>query len=149
VRVDERSVGTGDDGSATTSRRVAARRVAARRVAAGICGLEALVLVGFCVFFLWEVVQGGSDDPTRAVMSVVLIAVFAVGLGLLARAWLRGAAWPNTPTIVVGLLLLPVAWSLFGAGQVAIGLLVGLGGVGGVVSAALAKEPPPPPPEAG
>jgi hypothetical protein len=97
-----------------------------------------VVLLGFCGFYLWELAQGAGDDPTRVVMSVVLIAVFAVLLLVLARAWLRGANWPNTPTIVWNLLLLPVAWSLFQAGRGVLALSVAVVAVLGVVAAARA-----------
>lgn len=109
-----------------------------RLLAAALCGLHALVLLGFCVFYLWELVQGAGDDPTRVVMSVVLIAVFAVLLGVVGRAWLRGANWPNTPTIVWNLLLLPVAWSLFQAGRGVLALGLAVLGFLGVVAAARA-----------
>lgn len=109
-----------------------------RLLAAALCGLHALVLLGFCVFYLWELVQGAGDDPTRVVMSVVLIAVFAVLLGVVGRAWLRGANWPNTPTIVWNLLLLPVAWSLFQAGRGVLALGLAVVGFLGVVAAARA-----------
>lgn len=114
------------------------RRDPFRLLAAALCGLQTLVLLGFCAFYLWELVQGAGDDPTRVVMSVVLIAVFAVLLGVLGRAWLRGANWPNTPTIVWNVLLLPVAWSLFQAGRPALALALGVVGVLGVVAAARA-----------
>lgn len=109
-----------------------------RALAAGLCALHAVVLLGFCGFYLWELAQGAGDDPTRVVMSVVLIAVFAVLLLVLARAWLRGANWPNTPTIVWNLLLLPVAWSLFQAGRGVLALSVAVVAVLGVVAAARA-----------
>ena len=110
-----------------------------RLLAAALCGLHALVLLGFCGFYLWELAQGAGNDPTRVVMSVVLIAVFAVLLLVLARAWLRGANWPNTPTIVWNLLLLPVAWSLFQAGRAVVALALAVVAVLGVLAAARAN----------
>ncbi|EBM0725681.1 hypothetical protein XE97_25315, partial [Salmonella enterica subsp. enterica serovar Senftenberg] len=89
-------------------RPVGGRRDIARDVAAAVCAVQALSLLGFVVFYLVELVQGAGDDPTRVVMSALLILVFAVGIGALARGWWRGANWPNTPTIVWNLLLLPV-----------------------------------------
>ena len=112
-----------------------ARRDPFRLLAAALCGLQAVVLLGFCAFYLWELVQGAGDDPTRVVMSIVLIAVFAVLLGVLGRAWLRGANWPNTPTIVWNVLLLPVAWSLFQAGRGVWALALGVVGILGIVAA--------------
>ena len=114
------------------------RRDPFRLIAAALCGLQALVLLGFCAFYLWELVQGAGDDPTRVVMSIVLIAVFAVLLGVLGRGWLQGANWPNTPTIVWNVLLLPVAWSLFQAGRGVLALALAVVGVLGVVAAARA-----------
>ncbi|MFC8503526.1 hypothetical protein ACFUC1_14275 [Pedococcus sp. NPDC057267] len=111
------------------------RRDPFRLLAAALCGLQAVVLLGFCVFYLWELVQGAGADPTRVVMSIVLIAVFAVLLGVLGRAWLRGANWPNTPTIVWNVLLLPVAWSLFQAGRAVLALALGVVGILGIVAA--------------
>ena len=71
-----------------------------RAVAAGVCGLQALALLGFVVFYLWELTQDSSDDVARVVMSALLILVFAVGIGAMARGWVRGDNWPNTPTVV-------------------------------------------------
>lgn len=110
-----------------------------RRLAAAVCALEALTLVAFAVYFVWELAQGASSDATRAVMSAALIVVMAVGLAVLARAWMRGADWPNTPTVVWNLLLLPVAWSLLQAGRPVVGGALGLVAVVGVVAAVRAR----------
>jgi hypothetical protein len=110
-------------------------RDTARDVAAAVCALQALSLIGFVVFYLVELVQGAGDDPTRVVMSALLILVFAVGIGALARGWWRGANWPNTPTIVWNLLLLPVAWSLFQADRAVVALVLGLVALVGIVAA--------------
>ncbi len=113
-----------------------------RRIAAGVCAIEAVVLLGFCGFYLWEIAQGQSNDTGRAVMSTLLIAVFAVALGFLARAWVRGAGWPNTPTVVWNVLLVPVSWGLLTGGQALVGALVAVVAVVGIAAAALAGEPP-------
>jgi O-antigen/teichoic acid export membrane protein len=123
-----------------------------RAIAAVVCAVQALVLLGFCVFYLWELAQGGSADAGRAVMSVVLIAVFAIGLGLLGRAWQRGANWPNTPTVVWNLLLMPVSLSLVQSGHAAVGGVLAAVALGGIVAAVRARTsephaPSPPPPQ--
>ena len=87
-----------------------------RLVPAVVCGLEGLALLGFCAFYLYELVLGEGDDATRVVMSIALMALVAVALLVMARAWLRGLVWPRTPTILWNLLLLPVAWSMKDAG---------------------------------
>jgi hypothetical protein len=111
-----------------------------RRIAAAVCAVEALTLLGFCMFYLWELGQGASADATRAVVSAILIAVVAVGLAVLARSWWRGAGWPNTPTVVWNLLLLPVAWSLVQAGHLLIAVAVGVVALVGVVAAIGARS---------
>ncbi len=106
-----------------------------RSVAAGVCGLQAVAMLGFVVFYLWELTQDSGDDVGRVVMSAVLIAVFAVGIGALARGWVRGDNWPNTPTVVWNLLLLPVGWSVVQGDQRVVGVLVILVAVVGIVAA--------------
>ena len=95
-----------------------------RAVAAGICGVQALALLGFVGFYVWELTQDSADDVARAVMSAVLILVFAVGIAALARGWVRGDNWPNTPTVVWNALLLPVGWSLVQSDHGLVGALV-------------------------
>ena len=110
----------------------AGRRDPYRLAAGALCALQALVLVGVVVFYVVELARGESDDATRAVMSAVLILVFALLLGVLARGWLRGDNWPSTPTIVWNVLLLPVSWSLLQAGRAVVAvplLLVALAAV--------------------
>lgn len=107
-------------------------------MAAGVCVLQVVVLAGFVVFYLWELTQDTSDDVARVVMSAVLIAVFAVGIAALARGWLRGDNWPNTPTVVWNALLIPVGWSLVQSGRNLVGALVicvALLGIGSAIKA--------------
>ena len=106
-----------------------------RSVAAAVCAAQVVALLGFVAFYLWELTQDASDDVTRVVMSAVLIAVFAVGIGALARGWVRGDNWPNTPTVVWNALLVPVGWSLVQSGRVLVGSLVILDAQTGIASA--------------
>lgn len=111
-----------------------------RAVAALVCVAQALGLWGLCAFYLWEVATGHSDDVTRAVMSAILIAVFGALLLILARAWWGGAGWPNTPTVVWNLLLLPVAWGLKQGGFGWAAVVLAVVAVGGIVSALAAGD---------
>lgn len=111
-----------------------------RHVAASVCALEALTLLGFCLFYVWELGHGASADTTRAAVSALLIALVALGLAGLARSWWRGAGWPNTPTVVWNLLLLPVAWSLLQADHVLLAVGVGVVALAGVVAAIGARS---------
>lgn len=110
----------------------------ARTIAGVASAVQGLFLLGFCVFSLYELAQGGAQDATRLVMEVVLVAVFAAGLLALARYWWAGANWPNTPTIVWNALLLPVAWGIGQGGQWLVALGVALVAVTGIVSAVAA-----------
>lgn len=104
-------------------------------VAGGICAVHAVALVGLGVFYVWEVVRGEQDSVARAATSAVLIVVVALGLGLLARGWLRRASWARTPTMVWDALLLPVGWSLVQSGHPTIGVVVGGTALLGLVAA--------------
>ena len=106
-----------------------------RVVAAAICGGQALALLGFVVFYLWELGQDSADDVTRVVMSALLILVFAVGIAALARGWVRGDNWPNTPTVVWNALLLPIGWSLVQSDHGLLGALVIVVALAAIVAA--------------
>jgi hypothetical protein len=109
--------------------------------AAGILTLiEALVLLGFTVFYLYEIVTGSSERLATAATSAVLILVFAVGFGVLTRGWWRGADWPRTPTVLLNALLLPVAWSLHDAGRTGLALAVAAVAVATIVAAVAAPS---------
>ena len=106
-----------------------------RSVAAGVCAVQVVVLLGFVVFYLWELTQDSGGDVARVVMSALLIAVFAVGIAAMARGWLLGDNWPNTPTVVWNALLLPVGWSLVQGDRSLVGALVIVVALVGIVAA--------------
>jgi hypothetical protein len=95
-----------------------------RRLAAALCGVQALALLGFAGFYLYELAVGKGSDTGRVVMSAVVIALGGIGLALVARGWLGERRWPRTPTIVWDLLLVPVGISLLQAGRTGLGWLV-------------------------
>lgn len=105
----------------------------ARPVGAAVTGALTLALLALAGFYLYELGIGASDSPARVLMSVVLFLVFAVAGAAMSRGWLRGLTWPATPTLVIGALLLPTAWSVIQAGQVVPGLVLGVLAVTGVV----------------
>jgi len=100
--------------------------------------LEALTVLGFAGFYVYEMVTGATDDVTRAATSGALILVFGLGLLALARGWARAADWPRTPTVLWNALLLPVAWSLHESDRTPVALAVGLVAVASIVAAVAA-----------
>jgi hypothetical protein len=109
-------------------------------VAGALTALEALVLVGFAVFYVIEMVSGATDNLSRAAVSTVLIVVFGVGLLALARGWFGAADWPRTPTVLWNALLLPVAWSLREGDRGPIALALGAVALASIVAAIAAPR---------
>lgn len=76
-----------------------ARAPGARRLAGLICFVQSLALFGFSGFYLYELVLGEGQSPSLVLMSALLIALAAVFLGVMARAWWRALPWPRTPEV--------------------------------------------------
>ncbi|HET7798900.1 MAG TPA: hypothetical protein VFL38_00680 [Humibacillus xanthopallidus] len=112
----------------------------AHRVAGALTALEGLVLLGFTVFYVVEMVSGATDNLSRAAVSTVLILVFGVGLLALARGWFGAADWPKTPTVLWNALLLPVAWSLREGDRAQIAVALGAVALGSIVAAVAAPR---------
>ena len=68
----------------------------ARPLAALVCGIQGVVLLGFCAFYLYELVIGEGDDAARVVMSIALMALTGWRSLAMARAWRSGGTWPRT-----------------------------------------------------
>jgi len=82
-----------------------------------VCAVEAAVIAGFGIYGLVELARGEGTGTARVLTESILILVFAVGMGLLARLWLGRSSWPGTPTLVWHALLIPVVVSMAQAGQ--------------------------------
>src|SRR3954468_12528340 len=100
--------------------------------------VEALVVLAFVVFYVYEVVTGATDDVTRAATSGALILVFGIGLLALARGWWRAAEWAGTPTPLWNARLLAGAWSLRESGQTPVALAVAAVAVASIAAAVAA-----------
>ena len=112
------------------------REVRGSHRAAGLLTLlEAVAVLGFAGFYVYEMVTGATEDLTRAATSGALILVFGLGLLALARGWSRAADWPRTPTVLWNALLLPVAWSLHESGRTPVALAVGVVAVASIAAA--------------
>jgi hypothetical protein len=106
-----------------------------------LTGLQALALVGFAVYYVYELVIGEGSDATRVLMSAVLILLAGVALSLVALGWVRGASWPRTPTMVWNVLLLPVGVGLIQGDRALVGWTVVIVAVGATLAALGARDP--------
>jgi hypothetical protein len=106
-------------------------------VAAAIIGLQALGCAVFAVVFPLVAARSASLSSTSHVMFSVVTALFAVGLGLVARGLWRGLSWPRTATVVWLVLLLPVGWAMVQAGWGLVGLLILGSSVAGIAAVAV------------
>lgn len=125
----------------------ATSRSLAHTISAGLALLESIVLVGFAVFYLAELVVGGGNDTARVVTSAIVIVITALGLAYLARGWWAAATWARTPTLVWNVLLLPIGVSLLQSGQGLIGSLVLVAAVLSLVAAVASGRRPSSPEE--
>jgi hypothetical protein len=114
-------------------------------VAATIIGLQALGCAVFAVFFLLGATKGASLRDTSQVMLSVFTALFAVGLGVVARGLRQGLGWPRSAAVVWLVLLLPLGWAMVQAGRGLVGVLI-LGsavvGIGAVAAESRNAAPP-------
>jgi hypothetical protein len=97
--------------------------------------VEALIVLGFAGFYIYELAIGAADSVTTALTSAALILIFGLALLLVARGWVRGQRWPRTPTLLWNVLLLPVAWSLRESDQTLIAAGVAALAVASIVAA--------------
>lgn len=91
--------------------------VSTLRACAVLVGLQAVALLGAAVFFVVEVAVATPDDRTRALVAALLALVAAAGMAVVARGLLAGRRWARAPTLVVNLLVLPVAFDLVRGGR--------------------------------
>jgi len=117
------------------------RRTPAGTAAGALCLVQALVLVGFAVFYLVELLAGAGSDRGRVMVSVVLILVFAGGLGWLAQLWWSGSSWATTPTILWNVLLVPVAINVLQSSQTVLGVALVVVLVPTILAATLGRVP--------
>lgn len=118
----------------------------AGRLAAALAALQVLVLVGFALFYLVGLSRGAAQDTGRAVVSVILILLLAVGLGLVARGLWGADRWSRTPMLLWNVLLLPVGWGLLQSGQTGVGAVVLVVAVAGIVTPLADRRPAGPDP---
>lgn len=89
------------------------REMLASRTAAGLVGLEAVVIAGFAVFYLIELVLGEGSDVMIVLMSVVTMVIFVVGLGYVSAGLGRRHPRAQAPAIAFNFLLVPLGIAMF------------------------------------
>lgn len=118
---------------ATTAATPTDRQVLLGRTAAVLVGLEALVIAGFAVFYLVELVLGEGSDPMVVLMSALTMVVFVVGLSYVSAGLWRRHPRAQAPAIAFNFLLVPLGIAMF---QFAPPLLAGAILVGAVATIA-------------
>jgi hypothetical protein len=83
------------------------------RAAAALVALEALVVAGFAVFYLYELAIGEGQDLMVVIMSVVTMVVFVIGLAYTARGLLARHPRAQAPAIAFNFLLVPLGIAMF------------------------------------
>ena len=94
------------------------------RVAGTIIGLQCLGCVVLAVAFPLAAARGASLSTISHVMFSVFTALFAAGLGLVARGLWQGLSWPRTATVVWLVVLLPVGWAMVQGGWELVGTVI-------------------------
>lgn len=89
------------------------RELAAGRVATALVGLEALVLAGIALFYLYELAIGEGTDPMIVIMSVVTMVVFVIGLSYTARGLWQRHPRAQAPAIAANFLLVALGIAMF------------------------------------
>ncbi|MGD8148465.1 hypothetical protein [Ornithinimicrobium sp. Y1694] len=101
----------------------------AGRVAAAVIALQALVIAGFAVFYLYELAIGEGTDPMIIVMSVVTMVVFVIGLSYTAKGLLERHPRAQAPAIAFNFLMVPLGIALFQFAPWWVAALVLVGGM--------------------
>jgi hypothetical protein len=89
------------------------RQLTTGRAAAALVALEALVVAGFAVFYLYELAMGKGQDLMVVIMSVVTMVVFVIGLAYTAKGLLARHPRAQAPAIAFNFLLVPLGIAMF------------------------------------
>ncbi|MHA7281679.1 hypothetical protein [Arthrobacter sp. TMS2-4] len=91
---------------------------------AAVLVLEALALLALAVGFLRSIVGGDPVSLGGSVFMTVLLLLVAAGLVAMARKLAAGFRWPRSPSLVVQLFLVILAFPFFTEGNPLIGFLL-------------------------
>ena len=91
----------------------------------GIVILEALVLVGFAVFYAISLASGeAAVSPAGAAFTMVLLALFGAGLATAGIFLWRGYRWTRSIVLVTQLFAATIGFPTLTGGYVGYGLLI-------------------------
>ncbi|WP_134773784.1 hypothetical protein [Ornithinimicrobium flavum] len=89
------------------------RQLSTGRAAAALVALEAVIIAGFAVFYLYELAIGEGQDLMVVIMSVVTMVVFVIGLSYTAKGLLARHPRAQAPAIAFNFLLVPLGIAMF------------------------------------
>ncbi|MCH0538278.1 hypothetical protein I3F58_01615 [Streptomyces sp. MUM 203J] len=103
--------------------------------AAAVAGSEALALFAGGLYVLVSTLTGSPDDVTQALTGGATLLALGVIPLVAARGLLGLRRWSRGPAIITQIMALPVAWTLLGAGPLAMaaGAALGLAAVAALV----------------
>lgn len=132
---------TSSDGPVTPRRNATTdptpREATAGRVAAGMVALEALVLVGIVVFYLYELMIGAGTDLMIVIMSIVTMVVFVLGLAYTAKGLWERHPRAQAPAIAFNFIFIPLGIAMFQFAPWWLAVLVLVGAVATIASVLL------------
>ncbi|WP_460742451.1 hypothetical protein [Mariniluteicoccus endophyticus] len=93
------------------------------KVASALLVLTAVAWLGMGI---WETVNIRLSRPEVGVGAALLMVLYAVALGLIARGLMRLRPWSRGPAVATQLCQLPVAYSFLGGPTMAVGVVMGV-----------------------
>lgn len=91
--------------------------------------LQGVVLLVLGVLLVVRTIGGKESDAGRSLTLAIVVLVFALGAGLIARALLRAQDGARSPTLVWGVFVVLIGVTLARGGAPALGVLVVVVGV--------------------
>lgn len=88
--------------------------------------LLVLTAVAWLAMGIWETVNIRLSRPEVGVGAALLMVLYAVALGFIARGLLRLRPWSRGPAVATQLCQLPVAYSFLGGPTTAVGIVMGV-----------------------
>lgn len=83
------------------------------RIASVVIGLESAILTAMVVYYLSALFTAEVADPVMIIMTAIMFAIFAVGLGYASVGLWRRHPRAQAPAIAINILAVPLGISLF------------------------------------